>query len=131
MKTIVETSAYMLIFIMISLVSIDFIRMNKKVSDADQMSQYIQNYIETYCGEYVIDTADEEDTVYIPDREAVYKSLKNTAANAGMKLDLKEEGATGNYRYIAYDLEYCINAAMFRYSSEHTIKGLARYAVIS
>lgn len=131
MKTIVETSAYMLIFIMISLVSIDFIRMNKKVSDADQMSQYIQNYIETYCGEYVIDTADEEDMVYIPDREAVYKSLKNTAANAGMKLDLKEEGATGNYRYIAYDLEYCINAAMFRYSSEHTIKGLARYAVIS
>lgn len=131
MKIVLETSAYMLIFAMISLVSIDFIRMNKRVSDAGQMSQYIQNYIEAYCGEYVIDTADKEDVVYIPDREAVYSSLKSTAANAGMKLELKEEGETGNYRYIAYDLKYGINAVMFRYSSEHTVKGLARYAVIS
>ena len=49
---IIETSVYLVIFALVCFFSIDFIRINQRVSDAGEISQYIENYIEAYCGGY-------------------------------------------------------------------------------
>jgi hypothetical protein len=51
MKGIIETSVYLVIFALVCFFSIDFIRINQRVSDAGEISQYIENYIEAYCGD--------------------------------------------------------------------------------
>ena len=51
MKGIIETSVYLVIFALGCFFSIDFIRINQRVSDAGEISQYIENYIEAYCGD--------------------------------------------------------------------------------
>ena len=48
MKGIIETSVYLVIFALVCFFSIDFIRINQRVSDAGEISQYIENYIEAY-----------------------------------------------------------------------------------
>ena len=45
MKGIIETSVYLVIFALVCFFSIDFIRINQRVSDAGEISQYIENYI--------------------------------------------------------------------------------------
>ena len=54
MKGIIETSVYLVIFALVCFFSIDFIRINQRVSDAGEISQYIENYIEAYCGIFLI-----------------------------------------------------------------------------
>ena len=51
MKGIIETSIYLIIFALVCFFSIDFIRINQRVSDAGEISQYVENYIEAYCGD--------------------------------------------------------------------------------
>ena len=41
MKGIIETSVYLVIFALVCFFSIDFIRINQRVSDAGEISQYI------------------------------------------------------------------------------------------
>ena len=50
MKGIIEASVYLVLFAIICMFSIDFIRINKDVSDASEVSQYVENYIEACCG---------------------------------------------------------------------------------
>ena len=40
MKGIIETSVYLVIFALVCFFSIDFIRINQRVSDAGEISQY-------------------------------------------------------------------------------------------
>ena len=43
MKGIIEASVYLILFAFICMFSIDFIRINRDVSDAGEVSQYIEN----------------------------------------------------------------------------------------
>ena len=51
MKGIIEASVYLVLFAIICMFSIDFIRINKDVSDASEVSQYVENYIAACCGD--------------------------------------------------------------------------------
>ena len=112
MKGIIETSVYLVIFALVCFFSIDFIRINQRVSDAGEISQYIENYIEAYCGD-------------IPDSEL----SEEARDKGGMRLTYGDVSRAGDYEYIEYTLEYPLSAAMFGYSSKHTYNGLARYFV--
>ena len=68
MKGIIETSVYLVIFALVCFFSIDFIRINQRVSDAGEISQYIENYIEAYCG----DIPDREYTLEYPLSAAMF-----------------------------------------------------------
>ena len=123
MKGVIETSIYLIIFALVCFISIDFIRINQRVSDAGEISQYVENYIEAYCG----DIPDEELSVRARDKRL--DELSRSVREGGMKLTYGEVIRAGDYEYIEYTLEYPLTAAMFGYSSQHTYKGLARYFV--
>ena len=110
MKGIIEASVYLVLFAIICMFSIDFIRINKDVSDASEVSQYVENYTETQ-------------------RNARFAALKNSIDNNNAVLSYGERKRTGDYEYIEYTFSYKLNAAMFGYSSWHEYKGLARYSV--
>lgn len=123
MKGVIETSVYLIIFALVCFFSIDFIRINQRVSDAGEISQYVENYIEAYCGD-IPDRGLSEET-----RDERLNALSKSVQEGGMKLTYGEVSRAGDYEYIEYTLEYTLSAAMFRYSSRHTYKGLARYFV--
>ena len=123
MKGIIEASIYLILFALISLYSIDFIRINKEVSDAGEVSQYVENYIEAFCG-------DSKDAVLSEtERNRRLEGLKSAVSKGGMTLELLDRDRAGDYEYISYTLKYSLRAAMFGYSSEHSFSGFARYCV--
>lgn len=123
MKGIIEASVYLVLFAFICMFSIDFIRINRDVSDAGEVSQYIENYIEACCGDGFDDRLTEEQ------RASKLTALKDSVEANGALLDFGDRMKTGGYEYIEYAFSYRLNAAMFAYSSWHQYKGLARYCV--
>ena len=115
MKGIIETSVYLVIFALVCFFSI--------VSDAGEISQYIENYIEAYCGDIPDSELSEEA------RDKKLYVLARSVQKGGMRLTYGDVSRAGDYEYIEYTLEYPLSAAMFGYSSQHTYKGLARYFV--
>ena len=113
MKGIIETSVYLVIFALVCFFSIDFIRINQRVSDAGEISQYIENYIE-------LSEEARDKKLYV---------LARSVQKGGMRLTYGDVSRAGDYEYIEYTLEYPLSAAMFGYSSQHTYNGLARYFV--
>ena len=103
--------------------SIDFIRINRDVSDAGEVSQYIENYIEACCGDGLAEKLTEEQ------RASKLALLKTSVESNGALLDFGDRMKTGDYEYIEYTFSYKLKAAMFAYSSCHQYKGLARYCV--
>ena len=123
MKGIIEASVYLVLFAIICMFSIDFIRINKDVSDASEVSQYVENYIEACCGDGFDNVLTEAQ------RNARFAALKNSIDNNNAVLSYGERKRTGDYEYIEYTFSYKLNAAMFGYSSWREYKGLARYSV--
>lgn len=119
MKGVIEASIYLVLFSLISFISIDFIRINKDATDALEMGQYVENYIEAYCSGLTVDEIDNR-----------MKSIKKQVGNNGMKLDFLEKYKAGDYTYVDYELTYDLKAAMFGYKSKHTYRGIARYAEV-
>lgn len=124
MKGIIEASVYLVLFSVICMFSIDFIRINKDVSDAGEVSQYIENYIEACCGDGL------DNILTDKQREDKLAVLKNSVDNSGAVLNYGKRMRTGDYEYIEYTFSYKLDAAMFGYSSWHEYKGLARYCVV-
>ena len=112
MKGIIETSVYLVIFALVCFFSIDFIRINQRVSDAGEKSQ---------------DIPDSELSEEARDKKLYV--LARSVQKGGMRLTYGDVSRAGDYEYIEYTLEYPLSAAMFGYSSQHTYKGLARYFV--
>ena len=52
MKGIIETSVYLVIFALVCFFSIDFIRINQRVSDAGEISQYIDATLQAERANY-------------------------------------------------------------------------------
>lgn len=123
MKGIIEASVYLVLFAIICMFSIDFIRINKDVSDAGEVSQYIENYIEACCGDGYDNILTEKQRA---DKLAL---LKGSVDSNGAVLNYGNRMRTGDYEYIEYTFSYKLDAAMFGYSSWHEYKGLARYCV--
>ena len=112
MKGIIETSIYLIIFALVCFFSIDFIRINQRVSDAGEISQYVENYIEAYCG----DVPDKELSMQL--RNEKLDMLSRSVQEGGMKLTYGKVSRAGDYEYMEYTLEYSLSAAMFGYSSQ-------------
>ena len=94
----------------------------RAVTDGE-ISQYIENYIEAYCGDIPDSELSEEA------RDKKLYVLARSVQKGGMRLTYGDVSRAGDYEYIEYTLEYPLSAAMFGYSSQHTYKGLARYFV--
>lgn len=116
MKSILESSIYLIIMALICLFSIDFVSMNMSVSKIGETEQYIEDYIELY-GENRENNTLDETTV-----SAINEKLKGT----GMIFAYEYMSSTESHAYYNIHLTYNIRSRVFKFQKKHTFDGLAR-----
>lgn len=116
MKSIVETSFYLLLLTIICYINIDFVMMNQQVSRVNELEQYIEDYIEVHGSVHSGNQLDEK----------TWTAVKQKAADYGMKLTYAHVAATQMYTYFNIQLEYTMKAGLFKMEKTHTYRGLAR-----
>lgn len=126
--------------------------MNEKVTKVNEVSTYIENYIEAkgLCktdengnilyykydenGDVVPATAFDvtSDTVtafpVLP--ENVENGLKQTINNYGFDAEFTYTDVTNNYVYIEYRITYTLTHGMLGFAKAHTYAGIARFSLI-
>lgn len=116
MKSIVETSFYLLLLTFICYINIDFVLMNQQVSRVNELEQYIEDYIEVHGSVYNGNQLDEK----------TWAAVEEKASDYGMKLTYAYAAATQTYTYFNIQLEYTMKAGLFKMAKTHTYRGLAR-----
>ena len=142
MKNIIETSVYLYILAFICFISVQFIFMNEKVTKVNEVSTYIENYIEArgICktdedGNILYYKYDENSDVVpattspvLP--ENVENGLKQTVNNYGFDVEFTYTDVTQTYVYIEYKITYTLTHEMLDFAKTHTYAGLARFSLI-
>ncbi len=116
MKTIIESSVYLLIMVLICLFSIDFISMNIGITQMGQIEQYVEDYIELN-GKCLSDNAIDESTI-----DAVNETLKQH----NMTFSYEYVDCTESYAYYKVKVYYPLRSALFNLGKNHTFDGIAR-----
>lgn len=116
MKSILESSIYLIIMTLICLFSIDFVAMNMSISRVGETKQYIEDYIELYGENLDNDTLNEKTVA------AINEKLKGT----GMTFTYEYMSSTESHAYYNIHLTYSIQSRMFKFQKKHTFDGLAR-----
>jgi len=115
-KSILESSIYLIIMSLICLLSIDFVSMNMSVSKVGEIEQYIENYIELYGENQENNTLDEATVL------AINEKLKGM----GMIFTYEYMSSTESHAYYNIYLTYNIKSRVFKFQKKHTFDGLAR-----
>ena len=116
MKSILESSIYLIIMALICLFSIDFVSMNMGVSKIGETEQYIEDYIELYGENRDNNTLDEKTLA------AINEKLKGTE----MTFTYEYMSSTESHAYYNIHLTYNIQSRIFKFQKKHTFDGLAR-----
>ena len=116
MKSILETSLYLIVMVIITLISIDFITMNISVSKANEKKQYIQHMIEIYG-------KSEENHQF--DSETIDK-VKSELGGKDTLFDYEYMDSTQTHDYYRIYLKYGIQSNVFKIYKLHTFYGIVR-----
>lgn len=116
MKSILETSLYLIVLVIITLISIDFITMNISVSKANEKEQYIQHMIEIYG---------KSEENHQLDSETIDK-VKAELGGIDTLFDYEYMDSTETYDYYKIYLKYGIQSNVFKIQKLHTFYGIVR-----
>lgn len=152
MKNIIETSVYLYILAFICFISVQFIFMNEKVTKVNEVSTYIENYIEAkgicktdedgnilyykydensdVVPATVSDVTSDIVTTFPVLPENVENGLKQTVNNYGFDVEFTYTDVTQTYVYIEYKITYTLTHEMLDFAKTHTYAGLARFSLI-
>lgn len=119
MKSMLETAFYLLLMTMICYVGLDFVRMNQKISKANEVQQYIRDYIEVHGIHQPDDTLDAPTCM----------AARNKAEENDMSFNYEYTSKTARYAYYQFRLEYNLPAALFRTGKTQVLRGFARSAL--
>lgn len=123
MKSILETSVYLLVAAVICYIGIDFISMNMKVSKINEVMQYMQDYIEVY-GEAV----EKEDGSYSLD-ENTFSVIRQKAQQNNMAVSYEYMSQTNEYVYYDLEISYVLKMSVFRFQKSYTGNSIVRVYV--
>lgn len=152
MKSVIEGSVYLLIMTLFFYSTVQFIVMNEKVTKVNEMSSYVENYVEAlgHCktdedGNILYYKYDESNNLVLANesdiqsdtvktfpvlQEDLVKQLKEAVKKVGFDIDLKYIDKTNTYVYIDYSVTYTLSHPFFGYKKEHTYSGLARCSLL-
>lgn len=123
MKSIIETSLYLVLAAFICYIGIDFVSMNMRVSKINETAQYLSDYVEI-CGNSV-KTQDEE---YALDEETLSMIEENAKKN-NMKITCDYVNSTENYAYYNINIEYVLTASVIGMTKTHSYKSMTRVPI--
>lgn len=123
MKSILETSVYLLVASLICYIGIDFISTNMKVSKINEVTQYMQDYIEVY-GEAVV----MEDGSYLLD-ENTFSIIRQKAQQNNMTVSYEYMSKTNEYVYYDLQITYELKMSIFRLRKSYTNNSIVKVYV--
>lgn len=116
MKSILETSLYLIVMVIITLISIDFITMNISISKANEKKQYIQHMIEIYG---------KSEENHQLDNEIIDK-VKAELGGIDTLFDYEYMDSTQTHDYYKIYFKYGIQSNVFKIQRLHTFYGIVR-----
>lgn len=123
MKSILETSLYLLIAALICYIGIDFVSANMRVSQVNEVSQYLKDYIEIYGSAEPV-----PDGSYLLD-SATLAAVSEKAAKSNMTVTYQYTAATREHIYYDLYVEYDLQMAVLGIQRKHICSSLVRVAV--
>ena len=130
MKTIIETSVYLIIMSLICLISLDFISLNQKITNINGIIQYTEDYIEIYG---IAEKDSSGNTLYVDGHpclsESVIETVSDNLNSKGINISFNHADSTENYAYVNYTITYPLNLSLINYQGQHSYSGLARYSI--
>lgn len=121
MKSILEGSIYLIIMVIISLLSIDFVSMNIGVSKVSQTEQFIEDYIEIHGMNGDDDTID----------AVTLSAVEAYAKGRGVEFSYSYETETTDYKYYKIQIKYGVRSRLFNLGKKHSYDGMTRIALNS
>lgn len=122
MKSILESSVYLIIFTLICYFSIDLIMLNNEVTDVNRVARYVENYIEAKG----YSQTDKDGNRMLA--EEVESELSLYCNKNGVSIVFGASDETDMYCYVNYTISYKLKSAMAGYDGVHEYSGLARYS---
>ena len=116
MKIVIESSAYLIIMVLICLLSVDFISMNMGISRLHETEQYIEDYVEIYGEHQENHTLD----------AATIAQAQRIASEQDMEFTYEYETQTQKYAYYRIQMAYSLQSKVFHIGKTHRYNGLVR-----
>lgn len=116
MKSILESSIYLILMSMICLFSMDFVGMNMCISNVGQIEQYVEDYIELN-GIRLEDNSLDDETI---------NAVNKTVSDKGMSFSYTYMDSTYSHAYYKIQLKYKVKSLFFNMGKTHTFDGIAR-----
>lgn len=123
MKSILETSVYLLVASLICYIGIDFISTNMRVSKINEVTQYMQDYIEVYGEAEVM-----EDGSYLLD-ENTFSVIRQKAQQNNMMVSYEYMSKTNEYVYYDLQITYDLKMSIFRLRKSYANNSIVRVYV--
>ena len=130
MKSILETSCYLLLMTLICYISVEFVIMNTEVSDIREVQQYAAHFIEIYGkNDNVQETGNNKNSI-VPEQFNLdtnsYKKLAEYAKREGMRFECSYEAATDEYVYYRICISGNIGVRIFNLEKEYKAESLVK-----
>lgn len=119
MKTIIESSVYLIIMAIICLFSMDFVSMNMGITNVGQVEQYVEDYIE-------LNGSCEDDKSL---DAATVSAVNKVLADRGMSFKYEYMSSTDSHAYYKIQVEYSLRSALFHLGKTHTFDGVVRVGI--
>ena len=103
MKSIIESSVYLVIMALICIISLDFIFINKSICKGQELQQYIKDTITIYA-----DSSPSHDIDNL-----TYHKINNLAMQYNSSIDLEYFDTVNNYDYYNVTIMYPVKSGIF------------------
>lgn len=123
MKSILETSVYLVVAALICYIGIDFVSLNMKISKINETTQYMQDYVEIY-GEAV---AQEDGSLALD--ESTFSAIQSKAQQNNMTISYNYLSQTNEYIYYNLEISYELTMQTLGFQKSHTSNSLVRVAI--
>lgn len=118
MKSILETSIYLIVMSFISLISLDFISMNTRVSKVNELAQYTRDVAQIYG---------ESSEEHILDNDTI-DMIQNHLSPFDVAFSYSYFQSSDTYDYYRFRLDYSMKSRIFAIDRKQYCTGIIRTA---
>lgn len=122
MKSTIESSVYCVIIVIACYLFIGFVRMNMDVNKVNEVTKYVQDYMEVHGK-----STGDDSTGYALD-QTVLDQINAHTGRFGMSATVTYDTATENYVYYKLQVSYGLKMPFLKINSSHTYDAIARTA---
>lgn len=112
MKSIIDVSVYIIVMTIMCFVSLDFILINKDISEKQKTIDYIKDYVELYGTSVDTGRAEQGQGKIYELGTDVFNAISTMAGSKDIDISVTYEDSTSRYYYYKMDAAYYIRSGI-------------------